>query len=54
MTSDELCWLSATDLAALIRRRKVSPVEVIDAVLERIGRLNHEQARPWANARPGL
>ena len=40
MTSDELCWLSATDLAALIRRRKVSPVEVIDAVLDRIERLN--------------
>ena len=40
MTSDELCWLAATDLAALIRRRKVSPVEVIDAVLGRIERLN--------------
>jgi len=40
MASDELCWLSATDLATLIRRRKVSPVEVIDAVLDRIGRLN--------------
>ena len=40
MASDELCWLSATDLAALIRRRKVSPVEVVDAVLDRIGRLN--------------
>ena len=40
MTSDELCWLSATDLAALIRRRKVSPVEVVDAVLDRIERLN--------------
>ena len=40
MASDELCWLSATDLAGLIRRRKVSPVEVIDDVLDRIGRLN--------------
>ena len=40
MTSDELCWLSATDLAALIRRRKISPVEVIEGVLDRIGRLN--------------
>jgi aspartyl-tRNA(Asn)/glutamyl-tRNA(Gln) amidotransferase subunit A len=40
MESDELCWLSATDLAALIRRGKVSPVEVVDAVLDRIGRLN--------------
>ncbi len=40
MTSDELCWLSATDLAALIRRRKVSPVEVVEGVLDRIERLN--------------
>ncbi|MBI3455207.1 MAG: amidase [Candidatus Rokubacteria bacterium] len=40
MANDELCWLSATDLAALIRRRKVSPVEVVDAVLDRIERVN--------------
>jgi Asp-tRNA(Asn)/Glu-tRNA(Gln) amidotransferase A subunit family amidase len=40
MASEELCWLSATELAALIRRRKVSPVEVVDAVLDRIARLN--------------
>src|SRR5262249_24351267 len=40
MASEELCWLSATDLAGLIRRRKVSPVEVVDAVLARIDRLN--------------
>jgi aspartyl-tRNA(Asn)/glutamyl-tRNA(Gln) amidotransferase subunit A len=40
MASEELCWLSATELAALIRRRKVSPVEVVDAVLARIARLN--------------
>jgi aspartyl-tRNA(Asn)/glutamyl-tRNA(Gln) amidotransferase subunit A len=40
MRSDELCWLSATDLAAQIRRGKVSPVEVVDAVLDRIERLN--------------
>lgn len=40
MTNDDLCWLSATDLAALIRRKKVSPVEVVDAVLGRIERIN--------------
>jgi aspartyl-tRNA(Asn)/glutamyl-tRNA(Gln) amidotransferase subunit A len=40
MASDELCWLSATDLAALIRRKKVSPVEAVDAVLDRIERVN--------------
>src|SRR5262245_49111533 len=40
MATDELCWMSATEVAALIRRRKVSPVEVIDTVLDRIERLN--------------
>jgi Asp-tRNA(Asn)/Glu-tRNA(Gln) amidotransferase A subunit family amidase len=36
----ELCWTSATELAGLIRRKAVSPVEVVDAVLERIERVN--------------
>jgi aspartyl-tRNA(Asn)/glutamyl-tRNA(Gln) amidotransferase subunit A len=36
----ELCWVPATELAALIRKKKVSPVEVIDAVLGRIEKLN--------------
>lgn len=40
MADDRLCWLPATELAALIRRKKVSPVEVIEAVLARIERLN--------------
>ncbi|MBI4636420.1 MAG: amidase, partial [Candidatus Rokubacteria bacterium] len=40
MRSDELCWLPATELAAMIRKKKVSPVEVVDAVLDRIERLN--------------
>ncbi|MGH7318514.1 MAG: amidase [Candidatus Rokuibacteriota bacterium] len=35
-----LCWLSASELAALIRKKKASPVEVVDAVLDRIDRLN--------------
>jgi aspartyl-tRNA(Asn)/glutamyl-tRNA(Gln) amidotransferase subunit A len=38
--ASELPWLPATTLAALIRRRKVSPVEVVDAVLERIDKVN--------------
>ena len=38
--SDDLCYLSAVDLAARIRARKISPVEVIDALAERINRLN--------------
>ena len=40
MAPDDLCWLSATELAARIRRKKASPVEVIDAVLDRIDRVN--------------
>ncbi len=40
MASDDLCWRSATELAAQIRSKKVSPVEVIDAVLDRIDRVN--------------
>jgi hypothetical protein len=37
---DALCYLSAVDLAARIRARKVSPVEVIDTLTARIKRLN--------------
>ena len=37
MDSLELCYLSAGDLSRLIKTREVSPVEVVDAHLERIG-----------------
>jgi Asp-tRNA(Asn)/Glu-tRNA(Gln) amidotransferase A subunit family amidase len=40
MAADDLVWLPALELAGLIRARKISPVEVVDAVLERIERLN--------------
>jgi aspartyl-tRNA(Asn)/glutamyl-tRNA(Gln) amidotransferase subunit A len=40
MAANDLCWTPATTLAGLIRRKKVSPVEVIDAVLDRIDALN--------------
>ena len=40
MNNDDLCFLSAVDLAAAIRSKEVSPVEVTEAVLERIDRLN--------------
>jgi Asp-tRNA(Asn)/Glu-tRNA(Gln) amidotransferase A subunit family amidase len=39
-TSPELCWMPATRLATLIRTRKLSPVELVDAVLERIEKVN--------------
>lgn len=38
--SADLCWKSAIELAELIRRREVSPVEVMDAVLAQADRLN--------------
>src|SRR2546421_1801158 len=38
--SDELIKLSATKLAAMIRARAVSPVEVVEAQLRRIERIN--------------
>src|SRR5256885_7799933 len=60
MSDERLCWTPATELAALIRKKKVSPVEVLDAVLDRMGRLNpklnafvprtDEQARREAKA----
>jgi aspartyl-tRNA(Asn)/glutamyl-tRNA(Gln) amidotransferase subunit A len=40
MNSTELCYLPATDLAALIRKREVSPTEVARAFLDRIERVN--------------
>jgi aspartyl-tRNA(Asn)/glutamyl-tRNA(Gln) amidotransferase subunit A len=39
-TNDDLCFLSATQLAADIRAGKVSPVEAVEAVAARIDRLN--------------
>ena len=40
MTNEELCWAPATELARLIRRKTVSPVEVVGAVLARIEKVN--------------
>jgi aspartyl-tRNA(Asn)/glutamyl-tRNA(Gln) amidotransferase subunit A len=40
MANDELCWMSAFEMVRLIRRRKVSPVEVVDAVLDRIAKVD--------------
>jgi aspartyl-tRNA(Asn)/glutamyl-tRNA(Gln) amidotransferase subunit A len=40
MRDDELCWLSAAELAELIRARRLSPVEVTDALLARIERVD--------------
>src|SRR5438309_8830416 len=40
MTDRELCFTSAVDLVALIGRKKVSPLEVVRAVLARIEKVN--------------
>jgi aspartyl-tRNA(Asn)/glutamyl-tRNA(Gln) amidotransferase subunit A len=37
---DDLCFLSASELAFAIRAKKISPVEIMDAVFERIHELN--------------
>src|SRR5262244_2003458 len=40
MADTRLVWLSATELAGLIQKKKVSPVDVVDAVLARIEAVN--------------
>jgi amidase/aspartyl-tRNA(Asn)/glutamyl-tRNA(Gln) amidotransferase subunit A len=58
--SDRICFMPATELAARVRRRDLSPVEVVEAFLERIAARNAtinayvtvigEQARTAARA----
>ena len=45
MASDDFAYMSATELAGRIRRRELSPVEVMDATIARI-----EQRNPSLNA----
>src|SRR5262245_61790169 len=40
MTAGDLCFLPATELVPLIRRRKASPLEITRAVLARIETIN--------------
>jgi aspartyl-tRNA(Asn)/glutamyl-tRNA(Gln) amidotransferase subunit A len=40
MSETDLCFLHVTDLAPLLRQRKVSPVEIVEALLGRIASLN--------------
>src|SRR5262245_33110741 len=40
MDGTELCFTPATELARLVRTREVSPVEIVEAVLARIERVN--------------
>ncbi len=40
MTTDDLCWMPAADMAAAMRKKAFSPVDVMRAVLARIERVN--------------
>jgi aspartyl-tRNA(Asn)/glutamyl-tRNA(Gln) amidotransferase subunit A len=40
MKNEELCFMPATEMAAAIKQKKISPVEVIDAILNRIDKIN--------------
>ena len=40
MSQDELCYWSASALASAIARKQLSPVEVLEAILDQIERLN--------------
>ena len=42
MANTELCFLNVTELAPLLRARKLSPVEIVHALLERIDTLNDD------------
>ena len=40
MKNDELCFMPATEMAAAIREKRLSPVEAVDAILDRIEEIN--------------
>jgi amidase len=40
MGADELAYMSAAEIAERVRRRNLSPVEIVDACIERIERRN--------------
>ena len=42
VSMDELAFLDATAQAELVRRKEVTPVEMVDAAIERIERVNPE------------
>jgi Asp-tRNA(Asn)/Glu-tRNA(Gln) amidotransferase A subunit family amidase len=67
LTTDDLCCTPAVDLAGMTRDRRLSSVELVDAVLARIEAVNphlnadctiaaaaFETIRPWAQRRPPL
>lgn len=53
MTPEDLCFTSAADIAALVRKKTISPVEVIEAFLARIDALN-PQLNAYVTVTPEL
>ncbi len=45
MSKEEIAWLSAVEMAEAVRKKKLSPVEILEAVLSRV-----EQVNPKINA----
>jgi amidase len=55
--ADELAYMTATELAARIRRRELSPVEVVDAFIGRMEARNQSLnalVYPCGRGRSGL
>ena len=42
MSNTDLCFLNVTELAPLVRARKISPVDIVQALLSRIDALNDD------------
>ena len=42
MPNTDLCFLNVTELAPLIQARKISPVDIVQALLSRIDTLNDD------------
>jgi len=40
MSTDDICYRGVHDLAGHVQRREISPVEIVDAYLQRIEALN--------------
>ena len=40
MSASDIIYMPAVEMAAAIREKKLSPVEVVDAILTRIDKLN--------------
>jgi len=53
MTYEELCFASAVDIAARVREKKVSPIEVTEAFLTRIDKIN-PQLNAYVTLTPDL